>query len=272
MQHLPATEFCPPAPVFRHDGTSPLPRSLRGATLLLGSFDGFHLGHSALVDQGRRIARRTGSPLAILQLDPHPRAFFGRDRAFRIVSGAAHALLIAREGFDFIHAPRFDGTFAALSPEDFVLNHLVAALDVSAVVAGEDFRFGRNREGDVDLLARLGGMLGFSTDVLPEVAQGGSRVSSSRIRTAIRVGDLATASLLLGRDWTTGIQADGNGWVVDIDQILPPPGTWPVEFCSPLGVALEAGTLHLAADRQLRLEPRLNAAILRWAPVSGPFA
>lgn len=269
MQHLPPDGFCPDdfsiaGPVFRFDGTGSLPEGLRGAVLLLGSFDGFHLGHAALVERGRSLARRTGAPLAVLQMDPHPRAFFARESAFHIATGAARALLLAQQGFDLIHAPRFDAALAGLAPEDFVLRHLIAGLGVSAVVAGQDFRFGRRRAGDADLLTRLGTAHRFAVEIQPEVVDAGARVSSSRIRAAIRAGDLSGAARLLGRDWAIGIDRRAGEWRVDPDQILPPAGPWEVEVCSPLGQVLDRTLVEIRPDRSLRLTADPGAAILRW--------
>lgn len=264
MHFLPGIEFSEAMSHIRFDGGAALPAALRGSVLLLGSFDGFHLGHRAVLEQGRGIARLTGMPLAVLQLDPHPRALFGGARDFRLISGAARDLLISQCGFDMVYAPRFDHAFAAIGAHDFASRILSDVLGVSAVVAGRDFRFGRGREGDASLLADLGRQHGYRAHIIPDVLGGGDRISSSRIRDAIGRGDLATAERMLGQPWTIGIHRGDTGWTTDADQVLPPPGDWRVEACNALGSPLADAVLHLGCDRSLRLAAPSRTRILRW--------
>lgn len=207
--------FCPPParsagwPVIVRQSL-PAGHGLRGGVLVLGNFDGFHLGHRALVAMARRIA--CGRPVAVMSCEPHPRAFFGAQSGpFRLASPDSKQRLLAGEGVDFIFSPRFDAAFAGLSPMGFAGGVLAGALGVSAVVAGADFRFGRGRAGDMERLAALGRQHGFGVHAAPEVAADGGRISSTRIRAALGRGDLATAERLLGAPWLVEVLRGPDG-------------------------------------------------------------
>lgn len=217
---------------YVHAGDEILPRFLRGSVLMLGNFDGLHLGHRALVEEARRICReRGGASLAVMACEPHPRRFFAPETPpFRLSCGDARHRLLARAGADLIYAPRFDAAFAGLPPEDFVGRVLVAELGVSAVVCGRDFRFGARRAGDVAMLEHVGRTAGFSVHVLADVCDAGERVSSSAVRACIVRGDIAAAVEKLGAPWVTPVDlSDGALVHFDRDQILPPAGGYPVE-------------------------------------------
>lgn len=258
------THFSEAVPAFRYDGAGPLPACFRGGVLLLGSFDGFHPGHRMVLERGRAVARRAGVPLAVLQLDPHPRALFQGASRFRLVTGAARGLLLGQCGFDFVYAPRFDPQYAAMPARDFARRVLAGALGVRAVIVGADFRFGRGREGDVALLGALGRLHGFEVHAIGDVCREGRRISSSAIRQAILEGDLTKASRLLGRPWMTGISRGPSGWRFDPEQVLPPEGEWPVETCDAGGAVLTRTTLGLTAHGGLRLLAPSGCRIIRW--------
>lgn len=192
---------------------APLPANsaLRGGVLLLGNFDGFHLGHRALVAAARRAA--PGRPLGIMSCTPHPRAFFRPvGPAFQLATSRTRQKALAGAGVDFVFAPRFDAAFAALAPEAFVLETLVAGLGVEHVVAGTDFRFGRGRAGDVGMLRDLGRQAGFGTSVVaPVLGPDRLRISSTAIRNCLAAGDMADARRLLGEDWLVETVDDASG-------------------------------------------------------------
>jgi riboflavin kinase/FMN adenylyltransferase len=147
-----------------------------------------------------------------MSCEPHPRTFFGvQDGPFRLASPDSKQRVLAGEGVDFVFSPRFDAAFAGLSPEVFAAEVLAGALGVSAVVAGADFRFGRGRAGDMQRLAMLGQDYGFHVHTAPEIAAGGERISSTRIRAAIRSGDLAGAGRLLGAPWLVEVLRGADG-------------------------------------------------------------
>ena len=207
--------LCPPPPrsaswpvIVRQ--SLPAGHCLRGGVLVLGNFDGFHLGHRALVAMARKIA--CGRPVAVMSCEPHPRTVFGaQDGPFRLASPDSKQRLLAGQGVDFVFSPRFDAAFAGLSPAEFAGGVLAGALGISAVVAGADFRFGRGRAGDMEMLAALGRRHGFAVHAAPEVVAGGGRISSTRIRAALGSGDLAMAERLLGAPWLAEVLRGPDG-------------------------------------------------------------
>lgn len=193
----------------------PLPEHLKGAVLALGNFDGFHLGHQAVVN--RAIARgfHERRPVIVATFDPHPVRFFKPDApAFRLTSLDQRERLFAKAGADSMLVFRFDAELASTSAEDFVSEILAKRLAVSGVVTGDDFSFGRGRAGNVELLRKLGAKHGIVAEAVAPVLVDGERVSSGRIREALAAGDPGTATRLLTRPFAIEAvveRGDGRG-------------------------------------------------------------
>ena len=184
----------------RLDGGAEVPGPLRGGIVALGNFDGFHLGHQAVVGRARERARAEGRPLLVATFDPHPVRFFKPDAApFRLTTLDQRARLFAEAGADAMVVFGFDAALAGLSAEAFVAQRLVAGLGVAGVVTGDDFTFGKGRGGNVAVLAALGDRHGFTVDTVGAVGAGGEAVSSIRIRALLKAGDPAGAAALLTR-------------------------------------------------------------------------
>lgn len=174
-----------------------------GSVVCIGAFDGLHIGHRALVGHAVARARALGVPAVALSFEPLPREFFAADappprlQLPRMKLGALSML-----GVDHVGLLRFNASLASLSPEDFVQRLLVARLGAREVWVGPDFRFGRARAGNLDLLRKMGGELGFSAHTIAPVEVDGAPVSSTRIRAALQSGDFATATRLLGKPYS----------------------------------------------------------------------
>ena len=182
------------------DGGSPVPERLAGAIVALGNFDGFHLGHQAVVGEAVARARAERRPAIVATFDPHPVRHFRPDTPpFRLTTLDQRERLFAAAGVDATAVFRFDGALAALSAEDFIAQRLVGALRVGGVATGADFTFGRAKGGDVGTL-RMGGAAGnFSVDTVGPVTLNGETVSSTAIRKYLVAGDLSGAARLLTR-------------------------------------------------------------------------
>lgn len=180
-----------------------LPAEVRGAVLAIGNFDGVHRGHARVVAETRALAGRLGAPAAVLSFDPHPRRLFAPAApAFGLSSLAAKTRALAALGLDHMVIARFDAAFAAVTAEDFIADILVRRLGVRQVVVGDDFRFGKGRAGDWQLLTARGREHGFGVTAAPkELDSQGRVISSNTIRAALGAGDLASARDLLGRAW-----------------------------------------------------------------------
>lgn len=174
----------------------------QSSVVSIGNFDGVHLGHQALLQRCGEL-RQPHQELAVVTFDPLPRFYFDRQSAPPRLTGPGQRLaLLARGGVDLTWMMRFNARLAAMPAQDFVRQVLVRGLGASAVVVGDDFRFGRGREGTLDLLRGLGDEHGFSVHVHPPVVVDAQRVSSTAIRTALAGGDLRQAERWLGRPFS----------------------------------------------------------------------
>lgn len=197
---FPSPDTRVPLAVLR-DG-DPVPPSLRGAAIAIGNFDGLHRGHRALIDAASRAAHAGGRPAALLTFDPHPRAFFAPDRPhFRLTPEPVKLKVANRCGLDAVFLRRFDAALAATSAREFVEVLLARNLGASSLVVGQDFHFGRGREGSPALLRDLAGALGIEVTIAETVASGSEPVSSSRIRALLAEGRVEDANALLGYRW-----------------------------------------------------------------------
>jgi riboflavin kinase/FMN adenylyltransferase len=196
----------------RLDGGAAVPAPMRGGIVALGNFDGFHLGHQAVVGRAVKRARAEGRPALVATFDPHPVRYFKPDvPPFRLTTLGQRERLFAAAGADAMLVFRFDAQLAATSAEDFVRRWLGERIGAAGVVTGEDFTFGKARGGDIAVLRELGAALGMSVDAIGPVAAEGEPVSSSRIRDALRAGDCATAGRLLTRPFAIeGIVEHGD--------------------------------------------------------------
>ena len=183
-------------------GDLPAPADVRGGIVALGNFDGFHLGHQAVVGRAVALARAQGRPALVATFDPHPVRFFKPDVApFRLTTLDQRARLFAAAGADAMVVFRFDAALAALTAEQFVAERLVINLGVAGVVTGEDFTFGARRGGNTAVLADLGAAHGFAAETVGPVTLDGDPVSSSRIRDLLQAGDPRGAARLLTRPY-----------------------------------------------------------------------
>lgn len=182
----------------------PVPEDLRGAAIAIGNFDGLHPGHRAVIEAARNTAASKRAWL-MATFDPSPRDLFAPDAApERIHTPLQRTRVLERMGVDGCVLIPFDRDLSQLSAEAFVEKVLVDLLGVGAVSVGFDFRFGRQRMGDIETLDRLGDEHGFSVSVVDAVSDEEGKLSSTRIREALRLGECETARNLLG-DW----------WVID---------------------------------------------------------
>ncbi|HEY0043261.1 MAG TPA: bifunctional riboflavin kinase/FAD synthetase [Allosphingosinicella sp.] len=184
----------------RLDGGSAVPEALRGGIVALGNFDGFHIGHQAVVGRAVERARAEGRPALVATFDPHPVRFFKPDAApFRLTTLDQRQRLFAAAGADAMIVFDFGAELAATSADDFIAHRLVRLIGAKGVVTGEDFTFGKARGGNVAYLQSHGPAHGLSVDAVAPVSAEGELVSSSRIREALQAGDCETAARLLTR-------------------------------------------------------------------------
>ena len=174
-----------------------------GCALTIGSFDGVHRGHRALIDRVTAKAREAKLVPTILTFEPHPREFFSPDAApARITRLRDKLALLGEAGVEHAHVARFDAAFAARSAANFIDEVLLRGLGMRWLLVGRDFRFGERRSGDFATLEDAALRHGFRLETMPDVLFEGERVSSSAVRAALRTGDLQGAERLLGHPYT----------------------------------------------------------------------
>lgn len=181
--------------------TGPMFLPAAGTVVTVGSFDGVHRGHMAVLREISSRARATGRASVLVTFEPHPMEVVNPAAAPPLLTTAVERReILAQSDLDYAVILRFDDALRGVSPDGFVREILLRRYAMRELVIGEDHGFGRGRAGDVDTLRRLGRLEGFTVDVVPPVIdEVAGRISSSRIRQAVADGDLALASRMLGR-------------------------------------------------------------------------
>ena len=219
-----------------------LPSLPGGSTVTVGSFDGVHRGHHAVLEEIARRASAAGRASVLVTFEPHPLEVVNPQAAPPLLTtGPERREILAQTTLDYVFFLRFDRQLADYTPEQFVRQVLIGRCGMRELVIGHDHGFGRGRSGGVDTLRRLGAEDGFEVDVIPTVDVGEQHVSSSRIRRAVAGGDLDTAARMLGRPYSVSGQV-GQGErrgrllgvptinLADIppQKLLPPDGVYAV--------------------------------------------
>jgi riboflavin kinase/FMN adenylyltransferase len=197
--------------IVRDLGGSELDPGARRA-VALGTFDGVHMGHRALISEVVERARELDVLASVATFDPMPLEVLRPSAApLRLSTLDQRAALIAEQQPDELLIVRFDAALAALEPAQFVEQTLIRAMNAVWVVIGENFRFGRGAVGDAALLEQLGATHGFGVSAVPLQRVDGERVSSSWIRELVSKGEVDHAARLLGRDpWLEGVVERGD--------------------------------------------------------------
>jgi riboflavin kinase/FMN adenylyltransferase len=174
----------------------------RPAVLTLGVFDGLHLGHQLIISRVVERARAAGAVPTVITFDPHPRAVLHPESAPPLLQTFDQKVeAFGVLGVEQVIVVRFTREFARVSAEEFLRDVVHERLQAREVYLGRGFAFGRNREGDIDLLRRVSRELGFAADEVPEVRLRGQRISSSRIRELLAAGRVNLARRMLGRPY-----------------------------------------------------------------------
>lgn len=213
----------------------------RPVHLGIGNYDGFHLGHRAIFENARSVALLDGGQVGALTFTPHPEVFFrGNDAVKLIFSRERKDALFANAGLDFVIHEPFSRNIADIDAENFATFLKEKIPTLKGIYVGDNFRFGANRRGDVNLLTSIGASAGISVCVVPPVNYSDECVSSTRIRAAIADGNITAANAMLAEPYRAeGIVISGNQ----------------------LGRTIGFPTLNLAWNPELR--PRLGVYLAR---------
>jgi riboflavin kinase/FMN adenylyltransferase len=214
--------------------------------LALGVFDGVHVGHQAVIERAVDAAKRDGGLAGVLTFDPHPIRVIAPQKApTSLLETLEHKARAAGDyGVGLFIPLHFDMEVAKMEASEFIDQLMISPVRTLAV--GEDWRFGHNRSGDVNFLKAEASKRGFVLEAVPPVMHDGERISSTRIRQAIRDGNLDAAAQMLGRQYVVcGTVAEGKklGRTIGFptanlatgDAQLPPDGVWAVRVRLPDG-------------------------------------
>jgi riboflavin kinase/FMN adenylyltransferase len=178
----------------------------------IGNFDGFHLGHQAVIEQCSQKSIELGLPVTLITFEPQPREYFHPQSAPARLTRLREKIQVLRGyGVGRLLCLPFNAHLAGLDPETFIREILVDGVGVKYLVVGDDFRFGKDRAGTFSLLQQAGVRHGFEVASMHTFCMGDDRVSSTRVREALECGDLVTAQSLLGRPYAmSGRVAHGD--------------------------------------------------------------
>jgi riboflavin kinase/FMN adenylyltransferase len=236
----------------------------------LGKFDGVHRGHAKLLAAVVRLARREGAPAMALTFDVHPDSLLRPHQVPPVLTTIEEkTAAIEAAGIDCLLYLEFTPVFARLTAWEFARDFLAGRVGARMVLAGENFRFGRNRGGDTQMLRRWGGKLGFGFRAVPQATVAGEPVSSTRVRRVIGAGEMRLAAALIGRPYSIEAEVDhgvSRGRELGAPtanlrlpgKLLPPDGVYlalaAIEGGEPLPAVVNLGTSPTFGPGERRLE------------------
>lgn len=212
--------------------------NLQSSWITVGTFDGIHLGHQAIIRELVSGAKRAGLPSVVITFHPHPAVILRkRDRSFYLTNPEERAELLGDLGVDFVVSYPFTTEVSEMSARQFI-DQLYSHLNFEKLIVGFNFALGKGREGDVATLTRFGESYGFSVQSVAPVTNGGEVISSSQIRLSLADGDVDRVAKFLGRHYRLSgpvIPGDGRGRLIGIptanidvwvEQALPKAGVY----------------------------------------------
>jgi riboflavin kinase/FMN adenylyltransferase len=180
-----------------------LTRPLAASAVTIGNFDGVHRGHQQVISQLQRVARAASLPTVVIIFEPQPIEYFAPDKApKRLARFREKIAYLKAQKIDYLLCLRFNQELASQSAEDFVQQILVEGLNTKHLVIGDDFHFGKNRQGNFQFLQRNSERFGFIVDETETLIIDDQRVSSTRVRQCIQQDDFDKAAELLGRPYS----------------------------------------------------------------------
>jgi riboflavin kinase/FMN adenylyltransferase len=244
-----------------------IPQDPRGTVVTVGTFDGVHRGHWAVLQEIRLRAKETGRRSILVTFHPHPLMILRPDEApFLLTTPAEKKEILAETGLDYAVFLSFNHVLAEYSPRRFVEEILIGRLGVQELVIGYDHGFGKGRSGDALTLRNIGLDLKFTVDVVSPIWAGEEPVSSSRIRKALLEGDVESAQRGLGRPYCLRgmvVRGEGRGrslgfptanlWVPANGKLIPHPGVYAVRAGLKRGVF--GGAIHIGPRPTFRGSP-----------------
>ena len=180
-----------------------LTQPLSASAVTIGNFDGVHRGHQQVIRQLKRVAQQVSLPTVVIIFEPQPIEYFAPDKApKRLARFREKIAYLSAQQIDYLLCLRFDEELASQSAEAFVQQILLESLNTRHLVIGDDFHFGKNRQGNFQFLQQHSKRFGFKVDETETLLLDGERVSSTRVRECIQQDDFDQAAELLGRPYS----------------------------------------------------------------------
>ena len=177
-------------------------KSARGGVYALGNFDGVHLGHKEIISKVIDISKSKNIPSGVLIFDPHPRNYFNSNLDDFILSDInTRSYLLEKTKLDFLGILKFDDFMSNLSPREFIEKIIKNRVGVSHLIVGYNFKFGKNREGNVEVLSKICSEFNIDLTIIKQVKNMELTISSSKIREAIEELDFEKVKRIIGDYW-----------------------------------------------------------------------
>jgi riboflavin kinase/FMN adenylyltransferase len=211
--------------------------------ITLGTFDGLHLGHQQIVSEVIEKSKQIGGRNFLLTFEPHPRKVIPGRNDVKILSTLEEKIeILEKLGLENLFVINFTTEFSKQNPEDFVKKYLIEGIGLKEIVIGYDHHFGKERDGNFELLQKMGKKFNFSVTLIPEFSVEGETISSTKIRNVLLAGDVVKAGKMLGRLYSFKgviVRGDGRGRklgfptannsVGDQDKLIPAKGIYAAE-------------------------------------------
>ena len=178
----------------------------------IGNFDGVHLGHKKVLEEAKKLSTEKKLPISVLTFEPHPREFFSsKKNNFLLQTISQKIESLRKHGIDNLINLKFDKNLSELQPEEFIERILFKNLSLKHVFVGKDFKFGKNRKGDIDTLKNIGAKYNIGVSSISLKTLNTVSISSSKIRELIKSGNIIEANNLLGRPYKiSGLVIEGD--------------------------------------------------------------
>jgi riboflavin kinase/FMN adenylyltransferase len=219
-------------------GLEALERPYSGTVLTIGNYDGVHLGHQKILSAVVKKAAEINGTSMVMTFDPHPVKVIAPERNIRLLTTTEEkARLIESLGIHVLLLINFNKEFSSMLPDEFITEILIKKLNVSEVIVGDHYTFGKHKKGTIELLKKRGKLLGFTVQAIRNAKVHGTIVSSSAVRNLLQKGAVSEASQFLGRSYSIeGTVVKGKGRGQRILHIPTANITTPVEIAPREGV------------------------------------